>query len=192
MYQQYDKAVQTVLEYLIEQGFSKTPRKYFSHTTREFKKYLEEKYLEYSLAIAQDWVATLKSSLPRTKFLYFRRSLALIDDVVRNGAVTNTRFSYENAPLKYRVPECYRELLATYLDRRRQEGNQPSTLQMDSIACTRFLLFLQSKSITNIALITPEIIKEYHKKAEHKTAEGKNAYNCRIRGFVRFLAMKSL
>lgn len=192
MYQKYDKAVLAVLDYLIEQGFSRTPRKEFSHATREFKKYLEEKCLEYTLANAQDWVATLKPNFSRTKFLSFRRSLALVDDVVRNGAVTNTRYFYENEPLKYRVPECYRKLLTTYLDRRRNDGNQPSTLQMDSVACTRFFLFLQSKRITNVALITPEIIKEYHKQAEHKTAEGKNAYTYRIRGFIRFLAMKKL
>ena len=192
MYQQYDKAVQAVLDYLIEQGFSRTPRKDFSRATREFKKYLEEKCLEYSPAIAQAWVETLKPNFPRTKFLSFRRSLALVDDVVRNGAVTNTRFSYENAPLKYRVPECYRELLNAYLERRRKDGNQPSTIQMDSRACTRFLLFLLSKNITKVTLITPEIIKEYYKQAEHRTAGGRNAYVYRIRGFVRFLTAKKL
>jgi integrase len=32
------------------------------------------------------------------------------------------------------------------------------------------------------------IIKAYHVQAKHRTPEGKNAYTCRIRGFVRFLA----
>ena len=40
---------------------------------------------------------------------------------------------------------------------------------MDSNACTRFLLFLQSKNITDPAFITPEIIKDYHAKAQHRT-----------------------
>jgi len=192
MCQQYDKAVQTVLDYLVEQGFSRTTRKYFRQAVREFKRYLEEGPFEYSHTLAQDWVDALKPSLPRRKFLYFRRSLALVEDAARNGSVTNLRFSYDDAASKYRVPECYRQLLDAYIERRRQDGNQPSTLQMDSNACTRFLLFLQSKKITNVAFITPEIVKDYHTQAEHRTAEGKNAYICRIRGFVRFLATRKL
>ncbi|MBA7659178.1 Tyrosine recombinase XerC [subsurface metagenome] len=192
MCQQYEKAVQTVLDFLVEQGFSKTTRKDFLRTTREFRGYLEEERLEYSDTRAQSWVNTLKQSLSRRKFLSFRRSLALVDDAARNGCVTKVRFSYDDAASKYRVPECYRQLLDAYIERRRQDGNQSSTLQMDSNACTRFLLFLQSKKMTNVAFITPEIVKDYHTQAEHRTAEGKNAYICRIRGFVRFLATRKL
>ena len=42
MYHQYDKAVQTVRNYLSEQGFSRTVCKDFRRATREFKVYLEE------------------------------------------------------------------------------------------------------------------------------------------------------
>ena len=192
MYQQYDKATQTVLDYLIEQGFSRTPRMDFCRISKKFRRYLEERGLEYCHSIARAWAETLKPNLPRATFLSFRRSLALIDDVARNGTVTNVRFSYDDAPPKYSAPECYRHLLDAYIERRRQDGKQPSTIQMDSVACTRFLLFLQSKSITNVAFITPEIIKDYHRQAEHRTAEGKNAYIYRIRGFVRFLATRKL
>jgi len=45
MFQQYDKAVQTVLDYLVEQSYSETPCKDFRRTTREFRKYLEERNL---------------------------------------------------------------------------------------------------------------------------------------------------
>jgi len=192
MYQQYDRAVQTIFNYLIEQGYSKTPRKDFRRATRELRKYLGENSLKYSQSVAKAWIETLKPSLPRTRFLSFRRSLALIDDVIRNGIVTTLRFSYDDASLKYRVPDCYSQLLDAYLELRRQDGNNTSTLQMDSIACTRFLMFLQSKSIDNVALITPEIIKVYQTQAEHKTPEGKNAYIRRIRKFVRFLATRKL
>ena len=192
MCQQYDKAVKTVLDYLVEQGFSSTARKDFRQAVREFKRYLEEGPFEYSHALAQAWIDALKPSLLRRKFLSFRRSLALVEDAARNGSVTNVRFSYDDAPFKYRVPECYRQLLDAYIERRRQDGNQSSTLQMDAIACTRFLLFLQSRNITNVAFITPEIVKAYHMQARHRTVEGKNAYIRRIRGFVRFLATRSL
>jgi site-specific recombinase XerD len=192
MYQQYDNAVQTVLDYLIEQGFCRTPRMDFRRATREFRQYLADKGLEYSHVHAQSWVNTLESDLPRNSFLSLRRSLTLVDYAARNGFVTSVRFSYGDVLPKYRVPECYRELLDAYIERRRQDGNQPSTIQMDSTACTWFLLFLESKNIVNVAFITPEIVKDYHAQAEHRTAEGKNAYTYRIRGFVKFLGMRKL
>jgi integrase len=99
---------------------------------------------------------------------------------------------YDDAPVKYRVPECYRHLLGAYIEQRKQEGIQSSTLQMDVIACTRFLLFLKSRNITNVSFITPEIVKAYYTQVWHRTVEGKNAYIYRIRGFVRFLATRGL
>ena len=192
MCQQYDKAAQTVLDYLIEQDFSKTPCEDFRRASREFSRYLQAESLEYSPALAQAWLDTLKPSLPGWKFVTFRRSLALVEDAVRKGAVTNGVFSYDRRVGKRRAPECFRRLLDAYLERRGQDGNQPSTLEMDSSACTRFLLFLASKKITGVGCITPEIVKEFQGQDEHRTIEGKNAYIYRVRGFVRFLATKKM
>ena len=192
MYQQYDKASQAVLDYLREQGFSKTSRKCFCQASGEFKKSMQVHHLEYSHSLAQTWLNSLKPNLPQWKFLPFRRSLALIDDAVRHGTLTKLQFSYGMEAYKYRVPDCYKTLLDAYLKERKQEGNQPSTLQMDSIACSRFLLFLKLQGVESVESISPHVIKEYHAQTEHKTAKGKNAYSCRIRGLVRFLARKKL
>ena len=192
MYQHYDKAVQSVLDYLILQGFSKTPRKYFRQACKEFKKYLEKFQLEYSYSLAENWVGSLKVALPRWKYLSFRRSMALIDEAMKNGNIKKLRFSYGQCTSKYIVPECFRPQLDAYILERKQDGNQKSTLQMDFIACTRFLIFLRTRGVTDIVSLTPQIIKDYHIQAEHKTAEGKNAYTCRIRGYIRFLARKKL
>jgi hypothetical protein len=192
MCQQYDKAVNTVLDYLVKQGYSGPPRRQFRQAARELMRYLEAVPFEYSRAAAQAWLETVKPGLPRQKFLAFRRSLALLDEAARNGSVTSTRFSYDDAPIKYRVPECYSRLLDAYIERRKQDGCQRSTIFMASNACRRFLLFLQSRNITEVALISPEIVKDYQSQAEHRTVEGKNAYICAARRFVRFLAAKKM
>jgi hypothetical protein len=59
MCQQYDKAVKTVLDYLVEHGFSRTARKDFRRATREFREYLEEGHLQYCHTPAQAWLSTL-------------------------------------------------------------------------------------------------------------------------------------
>lgn len=187
MNKQYDKAVRTILDYLVEHGFSRTVHKKFRRDTKELKEYLESGHLEYSHVHAQAWLNILKPGIPRWRFLSFRRSIALIDNVTRHGSINKTRFTYDDAPFKYRAPACYRQILDAYIRRRKQEGKQSSTLQMDSIACSRFLLFLQSRNVTNVTCITPEIIKAYHTQVRHRTVEGKNAYIYRIKWFVRFL-----
>jgi hypothetical protein len=53
MYQQYDKAGQTVLDYLVDQGFSQTPCEDFRRASRELKRYLQAESLEYSPSAAQ-------------------------------------------------------------------------------------------------------------------------------------------
>jgi len=192
MCQQYENAVETVLNYLVKQGYSGPPRRQFRQAAREFRRYLETVPLGYSRAAAQAWLEAVKPGLPRHKFLAFRRSLALVDEAARNGSVTNTRFFYDDTPIKYRVPDCYRQLLDAYIERRRQDGCQRSTLCMTSNACTRFLLFLHSRNITDVGLISPEIVKDYQAQAEHRTVEGKNAYICAARQFVRFLAARKM
>ncbi len=192
MCQQYDKAVQTVMDYLVEQGFAQTACNDFRRASREFGRYLQAESLKYSPAVAQAWLEALKPSLTGRKFVSFRRSLALVEDAAQKGAVINEVFSYDRRVGKRRAPECFRWLLDAYLERRRQDGKQPSTLTMDSSACTRFLSFVASKKITEPGSITPAIIKEFQSQDEHRTVEGKNAYIYRVRGFVRFLATRKM
>jgi integrase len=191
MYQQYDQAVQTVLEYLQQKGFSRSPLKQFQKASREFRNYLECRQAEYSPDLAKAWLGAAKQAFPTWKFLGFRRAMALVEEVVSTGAVTTLAFPYDRRP-KLQVPVCYESLLDSYLQERKRDGNQPSTLCMDAHACIRFLVFLESQGITRLDGLSPQAIKDYHAQAKHDTAEGKNAYTCRIRGFVRFLARKRL
>ena len=192
MYQQYDKAVQTIRDYLVDEGFSISPRKAFHHATRELKAYLERGSVLYSYSAAEAWLTSVQPSVPRWKFLSFRRALALVDFVLRHGAAARVKFSFRTTPVRERAPECFRHLLEQYIAWRKREGKQVSTLQMDDRACTRFLLFVDSQSGSDLASITPSIIKAYHTQAKHETVEGKNAYTYRIRGFVRYLATRNL
>ncbi len=192
MCQQYDKAVQCVLAFLVEQGFARTPCRDFVRATTEFRKYLESVPLGYSRAVAQAWLEAVRPGLSRPRYLSLRRSLALVDEAARNGSVTSTRFSYDDVADRSRVPECYRLLLDAYIERRRQGGNQRSTLQMASNACTRFLRFVQSRNIAEVALISPGILKDFQTQTVHRTVEGKNACIRAVRAFVRFLASRKL
>ena len=192
MCQRYDSAVQTVFDFLEKNGMSRTVRKYFRHDAKVLKEYLEREGLAYSDLIAQAFLSDARPDLSRTAYLSLRRSLALVEEAAREGAVHNQYFEYEGPRCQNHVPECFRGILDEYLARRSKEGIQRSTLQMDAIACTRFLLFLESRGIDEVTRITPQTVKGYHVQTKHRTHEGKNAYTCRIRNFVRFLSERGL
>ena len=55
---------------------------------------------------------------------------------------------------------------------------------------TRFCEYLVSKSLNSFQDLTPILIKDFNLADVHKTAEAKNAYNCRIRKFLQYLERK--
>ena len=188
MYQQYDQAVQTVLEWMVRLGFSRSPRMAFREATRAFKTYLVGLNLEYSQAHAQRWLIGTQLQVQRKKFLARRRALALVDQVLTHETIKQTRFYYADRRTRYMMSDCFRHDLESYLSRRREDGCQTSTLAMDRNACSRLLVFLYANGITDMAQITPGILKTYCSQTEHRTAAGKNAYIRRARGFLRYLA----
>lgn len=192
MYQMYDQAVQSVLEWMVRLGFSTSPQMAHREATREFKAYLVGLNLEYSHAHAQRWLTDLRPHVQRKKFLARRRALALVDQVLTHGLIKQTRFCYTDRRPKYILPDCFRHDLESYLSRRREDGCQTSTLEMDKNACSRFLVFLYANGITHVAQATPEVLKAYCNQTEHRTVAGKNAYIRKARGFLRYLASVGL
>lgn len=188
MYEQYDRAVRIVLDYLTEHGWSRTSRKDFRRATREFRTHLAYLNLEFSAASAEEWLATLRAVVPHQRYLSCARAIAFVHHAVLHGSIQALSVRVGDARTKYETPACFRPLLDSYLARRSEDGCQHSTLQMDRVACTRFLIYLQSQQINDIGQIEPGIIKEYHKQTEHRTVDGKNAYMRRVRGFIRYLA----
>lgn len=192
MYQQYDRAVQGVIDYLVANGYSRTPKKEFRRATRDFRHYLSRSKLAYSPTVTVQWLSEQEHKVSRNRFLSCRRALALVDQVTTHGYVKYARFSYGITRTKYKSTAYFADYLESYLQRRKEDGCAHSTLQMDRNACSRFLLFLSTCGITTFAQLTPQTAKAYCVQAEHSTIEGKNAYICRCRGFVRFLASKGV
>lgn len=192
MYEQYDRAVQTVLCFLEQQGFARTPRKDFRRATREFRAHLVDERLDYSSPNADAWLADLRLLIPHNRYLSAERALRLVEHAVRYGSDDLDHVSAGCVRTRYEVPKCFRHLLDSYLTRRSEDGCRRSAIQMDRSACVRFLLFLQSKKVVDPGQIDPTILKTYLQQAEHRTVESKNAYIRRIRGFIQYLACRGL
>ena len=70
---------------------------------------------------------------------------------------------------------------------KKKEGWKKSTLNMIRSSVTRFCRFLADQGLTAFHEIKPEMLKKFNRWDKHRSFEGKNAYNGRIRKFIKFL-----
>ena len=89
---------------------------------------------------------------------------------------------------KPEFPEWSQDPIQGYLAERVQDGLGKRTIAMDRYCLMRLVRFLDLLNIKSFESITPKIVKEFNlQDMDHKTPESKNAYNTRIRGFLRYL-----
>ena len=85
------------------------------------------------------------------------------------------------------LPSWCRETLDAFLLLKQKEGWKPHTIQMFRSSVTKFCVYLVDNGFTSFKEVTPETVKQFNLQDRHKTPEGKNAYNSRIRKFLDYL-----
>ena len=90
------------------------------------------------------------------------------------------------------LPPWCRETLDAFLLLKQKEGWKPNTIQMYRSSVTRFCVYLVDNGFTSFGEVTPDVIKQFNLQDRHKTPEGKNAYNSRIRKFLDYLGEKHM
>lgn len=172
--------------YLNRHNYSKPVKSVFRQTWRELYVFLEANGLRYSNKIAEYWCICQKSYT--CQWRSYRRAIKFFEQYRTFGDIKpNIVYSYKKDPVS-ELPEWSRFLLLDFLSKKQKEENAVSTVAMYRSSCLRFLKFLDKEGIKSCAMITPEIIKEFHISDPHSTAESKNAYSVRIRGFLNYLA----
>ena len=133
------------------------------------------------------WFDAVKSSLG-SGWKQHRRSLFQFILYKRHGnVVTNMTGDPDVIDKMNLLPEWFRVPLCDYLDLLRREGWKKSTLDMQKSSNLRFGKYLQNNGIDSFNQLTYETLKAFNMQDEHSTAEGKAAYNCRIRSFLNYL-----
>ena len=77
--------------------------------------------------------------------------------------------------------------LKQYLSLLKREGWEKSTIAMQRSSNLRFCRFLCDIGINRFSDVTPQVLQKFNEQDRHSTAEGKAAYNCRIRSFLLYL-----
>ena len=122
-----------------------------------------------------------------------RRSLCQFYEYIKTGAiVTSVTGNPKIGNSIDTLPRWVADTLKSYLELLKREGWQPSTIAMHKSSNLRFCKYLLEVGTVDFMEITPEVIKNFCLQDNHSTAEGKAAYNCRIRSFIIYLHEQKL
>lgn len=175
------------LDHLSDLGYSKSHRSVAKSSLYNFLIFLEINNLGYHYGIACVWLEHEKNFFATDSWKSVRRFLDLFNEYTEIGDVS-AGHCFTHRPLKSDLlPDWCKSRLNEFLVLKKKEGFRKSTITMYRSAVTRFCEFLVSEGLSDFSEITCQLIKEFNQKDPHRTADGKNAYNVRIRKFLGFL-----
>ncbi len=96
-------------------------------------------------------------------------------------------FSRIYYPSSASIPSWAKDSFNAYREMRIKNRMTQSTLNMDYSSLSKFCAYLDGIGITSFGDVTRQHIKDFNLQDKHSTAEGKAAYNHRIKAFLRFL-----
>lgn len=138
------------------------------------------------------WYDNVKPLLG-SNYKQHRRSLYQFMEYIKSGVIVTSVTGAPNAIKTIdTMPDWVAAPLKSYLELLKREGWQPSTIAMHKSSNLRFCKYLLTIGIGNFSDITPEVLNNFNLQDKHDTAEGKAAYNCRIRSFIIYLYEQKL
>ena len=149
--------------------------------------FLDMNGLDYSFDRALAWANAVKKIF-KSSWPTARRAMRLFEDYARTGVLVPGK-SYPSKPSDFDLlPEWCKVPITEFVRQREKAKMTPSTTHMDLSACVRFCTFLSKEGMVSFKNLTATTIKDFNIWDRHQTAEGKGAYNSRIRKFLKFLA----
>lgn len=148
--------------------------------------FLEMNGYQYTPDIAMVWFEGIRSALG-TQADSFRRALCMIADYHRTSNISLENIYRDKKPAFYYLPAWCLEAAGQYIESKAKEGWEKSTLCMIRSSITRFCAYLDSQGIHSFREVDVSHIKRFNVFDQHRTPQGKNAYNGRIRKFLIYL-----
>jgi site-specific recombinase XerD len=191
MYQNYEKAVSKVMDYLATNNY--TSNIVYTHIRcyRLLKEYLESKEMPCSPELALQWLDTVTPGLCHSTFKSYRLALSRVNDALSHQEIRNTKSAYEAVQNYWHLNQWCKELLDDFLTVL-SKCNGPASLQEHRIATSRFLNYLSRYNVKSISEINHSMIRDYYRDDLHKSQKIKDHYNSLTRHFLMYLADKGM
>jgi site-specific recombinase XerD len=183
---EYLKAAEDFLGYLEGCRYSKTVLCASLRTLRLLFVFLDEHGLGYTPEISWLWFSALKPRLG-SGWRQNRRVLKLFEQYAKDGGIMpEATYTYRPESISL-LPEWCSTVVRSFLALRAKEGMSKSTIDMYRSSCLRFCRFLDAQGLSAFSETTPMLLQKFNRDDIHSTAEGKNAYNVKIRKFIEYL-----
>ena len=171
--------------------YSKTMKAAYNRAADLLIMFLEMNGYNYSPAIARIWFFEIQNCFG-TEASTIRRSLCLIADYHETSEIHLEKIYRSKASAFESLPAWCFGTAHSYVENKAKEGWEKSTLDMIRSSVSRFCNYLDSIGIRSFRELDASHIKRFHADDIHKTPQGKNAYNVRIRKFLIYLGSEGM
>lgn len=148
--------------------------------------FLDMNSYAYSPEIAEVWFREV-SHWFKTEDDTIHRALFMVADYHRSANIQLEKV-YHMTPRAFDLlPEWCREDANGYVSEKEKEGWAKSTINMIRSSISRFCYYLDGSGLRSFLDLDVKHVKAFNTADMHKTPQGKNAYNARIRKFLMYL-----
>lgn len=189
---EYASLIPDFLKECQDLGYSKTVINSSSYALYNLLLFIEMHGLGYHYEIACVWTEFAKTRWKFVSWERYRRAFFLFNVFVEQNAVVPEAYDSHIELKCERLPEWCRQELDLFIGQKRKEGWAPSTVCMFRSSITRFCEYITAAGLSSFSEITADTVKAFNRSDLHITVEGKNAYNIRIRKFLKHLERKGL
>ncbi len=174
------------VQLLRDNKYSKTMITSYNRVVDFLVLFLEINGYSYSPEIAMIWFKEISPYLGKN-INSFYRVLCMIEEYHNTSSLSLESVYHINPSRLYNLPNWCLEIAKAYVEVKKNEGLARSTLDMIRSSISRFCFFLDAEGLKSFKDLTAYHIKKFHACDEHKTPQGKNAYNIKIRKFLMYL-----
>lgn len=184
------ETMDSVVNEMAELGYSGCMMEHTQRTYRLFICSLDMAGLNYTNSYADQWLQAFKRQTDSSSYHMSARAIFVLKDMIYKGSFHHGYLA--TAPREV-PPEWARSVLTDFLKEKAKLKYEKSTLAMYRSANVHFLQIVDEMGIHDFKSITRETVMQFNvKDTMHKTTFSKNAYNSRIRNFLRYLARNNV
>ena len=149
-------------------------------------------HLCYSPDVGDAWLGSVRPFLADREYKHYRRVICLLAQHFNNEPRRLNSFFVFRETCYKRLPDWCRPEVDEFLRMKKAEGWAVSTLRMYTASVCRFCISIDALGARSFRTLSALDVKRFNLSDSHRTPEGKNAYNSRIRKFLQFLGENHL
>ena len=190
-----DEVITSINEFYWQNGCSKTTQFTIKRISKDILAYFKQAERTFSKKELYKWFA-IREQQYKSKYpilIKYSHYLHLIIELEETGTLEKGKiYPYKRSSMKPTSP-TWEHILNEYLRELTLESKAKSTITFSRIACTKFILYLETHNCFNPESLDKDFCHRFEEDSTgHNTLNGKRAYQYRIRLFIRYLQRRNL